>query len=174
VCPRSRRPERSAPSRVGAIRIPRIPLNLRLLVVSECFGSAFSAEAAAAALARGLRRGGLPAPDLLALPRGPLTPAELRAVLEEQHLQTRMLAARALVIAVAHLRENTLPASAAFELATRARQGGVPAYAVAGENALDSIQARVLDLQLILEASTPRKLAAAGRRLAKEVLAGIA
>ena len=56
--------------------------------------------------------------------------------------------------------------SAAFEIATRARQAGVPAYAVTGENALGAFDARMLDLQLVLEARGPRGLAAAGRRLA--------
>jgi glycerate 2-kinase len=56
-----------------------------------------------------------------------------------------------------------------FEIATRARQAGVPAYAVAGENALDPFDERILDLQAILEASSPRALEAAGRHLAELV-----
>ena len=61
----------------------------------------------------------------------------------------------------------------AFELATRARQGGVPCYAVTAENGLDSFQARILDLQLVLQAGAPRSLRAAGSALAQEVLAGL-
>ena len=53
-----------------------------------------------------------------------------------------------------------------FEIATRARQAGVPAYAVTGENELDAFDARMLDLQVILEARTVRGLAAAGTKLA--------
>ena len=44
--------------------------NLRLLLVSEPFGAALGAPAAARWLARGLQDGGLPAPDVLALPGG--------------------------------------------------------------------------------------------------------
>ena len=67
------------------------------------------------------------------------------------------------------LAERTLTVSPAFEIATRARQGGVPAYAVTGENLLDAFDARILDLQVILQASSARALAAAGRRLAELV-----
>ena len=45
----------------------------------------------------------------------------------------------------------------------------MPAYAVTAENGLSAFDARILDLQVILEASTPRALAAAGRRLAELV-----
>ena len=45
----------------------------------------------------------------------------------------------------------------------------MPAYAVTGENALDAFDARMLDLQAILEASSARALEAAGRRLAELV-----
>jgi hypothetical protein len=43
----------------------------------------------------------------------------------------------------------------------------VPCYAVVGSNQLDSFGARVLDLQVVLEAGTPAQLRAAGRRLAE-------
>jgi hypothetical protein len=42
----------------------------------------------------------------------------------------------------------------------------VPAYAVTAENALDSFDARILDLQLILEARSRAALVAAGLELA--------
>ena len=57
-------------------------------------------------------------------------------------------------------------ASAVFEIATRARQAGIPAYAVAGKNALSSFDARILDLQVILEANNTRALRRAGEKLA--------
>jgi hypothetical protein len=60
----------------------------------------------------------------------------------------------------------SLTDSATFEIATRARQGGVPAYAVLAENALDSFDARILDLQVVLRASGTSALLAAGRELA--------
>ena len=55
------------------------------------------------------------------------------------------------------------------EVATRARQSGVPCYAVVGKRELDAFGARVLDLQAILEAGTLEEIEAAGRRLAELV-----
>ena len=52
-----------------------------------------------------------------------------------------------------------------FEVATRARQAGVPAYAVARRNDLDLFEMRILDLQVVLEAKDERELEGAGRAL---------
>ncbi len=93
--------------------------------------------------------------------------ADVGKLLAECDFDARMRAARAVIIAVQRLREETLAGSAAFEIATRARQAGVPCYAITAENRLDAFDARILDLQTILEAEDPRALAAAGRKLAK-------
>jgi glycerate 2-kinase len=77
-----------------------------------------------------------------------------------------MRRARAVVVAAMRLEEQTLAGSVTFEIATRARQSGVPAYAVTGENALDAFGARVLDLQLILRARGRKALVSAGLELA--------
>ena len=77
-----------------------------------------------------------------------------------------MRRARAVIVADSRLAESTLRGSATFEIATRARQAGVPAYAVTGGNALDLLDARILDLQVILEAHDIRGLRNAGRKLA--------
>ena len=61
----------------------------------------------------------------------------------------------------AHLR-----ATPEFEILTRARQAGVPAYAICGDARLDAFDARLLDLQVVIEARTARALNAAARRLA--------
>jgi glycerate kinase len=84
-----------------------------------------------------------------------------------------MADSRALLIAAARLDGQVLQATAAFELATRARQGGVPSYAITAANGLDSFQARILDLQLILEAGSPRALRDSAHALAAEVMAGL-
>jgi hypothetical protein len=60
-------------------------------------------------------------------------------------------------------------ASAVFEIATRARQAGVPAYAVTGRNALSLFDARILDLQVVVEARDTRALRKAGEKLAEVV-----
>jgi glycerate kinase len=145
-----------------------------VLVLAESFGESLNATRVADAIGRGLcaNERGLHAKgpllcDLCPLHMGTDTRAEIPAkLLDGLDFSRRMLAARALVIACAHLDDRTLAGSVTFEAATRARQSGVPAYAIAGRNALDPFEARIVDLQVILEASTPRTLATAGRKLA--------
>lgn len=143
----------------------------RLLVAAGPFGPALPADAVADAIARGLTAGGLPEPDLCPLGSGDSeAPAEdPRAVLDAAGFDARMRSARAVVLATASLREQTLAGSMAFEIATRARQAGVPAYAVTAENRLDAFDARIMDLQAIVEATSARALRDAGRRLASLV-----
>ncbi|HEY7960526.1 MAG TPA: hypothetical protein VID29_01280 [Solirubrobacteraceae bacterium] len=85
----------------------------------------------------------------------------------------RMHRSRAIVLAARTLDGKTLlKRGAVFEIATRARQGGVPAYAIVGHNALDLFEARILDLQAVLQAgdrqgvTTANAARAAGRGLA--------
>lgn len=137
----------------------------QLLIAAGAFSPRLSASAVAAAIARGIQAGGLPEPDLL-----PLSPAEeasedVRALLDALDFDARMRRARAVVIAAPRLAERTLAGSLTFEIATRARQSGVPAYAVTAENRLDAFDARILDLQLILEARSARSLESAGHKL---------
>jgi glycerate kinase len=144
-------------------QIPTTPL-----IATGSFGPGLPASRVAAAIARGFRAGGMPAD------RCPITPEEVRggdlgALLDALDFDTRMRRARAVVLGEWRLQERALAGSATFEIATRARQAGVPAYAVTGENRLDPFDARILDLQAILEAKSTRALAAAGRRLAQLV-----
>jgi len=78
-----------------------------------------------------------------------------------------MRRARAVILGERQLQERALRGSVAFEIATRARQAGVPAYAVTSENTLDPFDVRILDLQVIVQASSRRALVAAGKRLAQ-------
>jgi len=143
---------------------PRIPQCL--LIAAASFGPRLPAAGVAAAIARGLRAGGRTELDLC--PFDPCAPAAggVAAQLQAPDFDARMRRARALIVAAEHLEHQTLARSVTFELASRARQGGVPAYAVSAANALDLFDARILDLQLILEASSAQALALAGRRLA--------
>lgn len=141
----------------------------RALVLSVWLTDGLGPRAAAKAIARGLRAGGQPEPDILALEQPGSTSSEVRELLDRSGFDERMRASRALVVAAPRLHERTLAASVTFEVATRARQGGVPAYALTGENALNAFDARILDLQLILEASTTRGLAKAAEKLARVV-----
>ena len=144
------------------------PMPQRMLIASQPFGPRLGAERVARAIATGFEQAGRPRADLLALPADS-GPEDVREQLDAAGFDARMRQARAVVIACARLHERALAGSAAFEIATRARQGGVPAYAVTAENALDAFDARMLDLQLIVQATGARALAAAGRRLASVV-----
>jgi glycerate kinase len=88
-------------------------------------------------------------------------------VLDALDFDRRMRAARAVVTGEGALDQQSLAGKLVAEIATRARQSGVPCHAVVGRRELDAFGARVLDLQAILEAGTPDQLEAAGRRLAK-------
>jgi glycerate kinase len=151
-------------TRRASALIPR-----RLLVASGPFGPGLAATGVAAALARGLRAGGAPEPDVCPLPLTDADGATMRTLLDEVDFDGRMRSARAVIVAAGRLHERTLAGSMTFELATRARQSGVPAYAVTGENRLDPFDVRILDLQVVLEASSARSLSAAGRKLASLV-----
>jgi glycerate kinase len=87
-------------------------------------------------------------------------------VLDVLDFDARMRAARAVVTGEGRIDQQSLAGKAVSEVATRARQSGVPCYAVVGRRELDAFGARVLDLQAILEAGTVAELEAAGRRLA--------
>jgi glycerate kinase len=149
-----------------------------VLVVAGSFGDVLRAEEVARAIARGLVADGRPEPDLCPIEVEERTLAErargtrkmaapdVSALLAELDFDARMRRARAVVLAEERLRERTLRGSVVFEIATRARQGGVPAYAVTGENTLAPFDARILDLQVILEANSKRALTRAGRKLA--------
>ncbi|HEY2633009.1 MAG TPA: hypothetical protein VGI26_11605 [Solirubrobacteraceae bacterium] len=139
-----------------------------VLLLAEPFGKGLTAERVASPLARGLAADGSLEADLCPLEEGlgggqvvgPSTP------LDEVHFDRRMRAARAVVLVCAKLNDRALAGSVAFEAATRARQSGVPAYAVTASNALDPFEARIVDLQVILQADDSRSLSAAGRKLA--------
>jgi glycerate kinase len=87
-------------------------------------------------------------------------------VLESLGFDARMRAARAVVTGEGRLDRQSLAGKAVSEVATRARQAGVPCHAVVGERCLDAFGARILDLQAILEASTLAEIEAAGAELA--------
>jgi len=137
------------------------------LIASGPFGDALSAELVALAIAQGLCAGGAPEPDLCPIPGDRGRASDVEALLEGLDFDARMRRARAVILGERQLEERALRGSVAFEIATRARQAGVPAYAVTGSSALDPFDARILDLQVIVEARSRRALVAAGRTLAQ-------
>jgi glycerate kinase len=91
------------------------------------------------AFARGLIAGGLPEPDVYAEPGDGL----------DATFDARMRAAFAVVVGEPVLDRASLRGPL-FEIATRARQAGVPCHAVAGEDRIDPFDKRILDLQYVL------------------------
>ena len=87
-------------------------------------------------------------------------------VLDAVGFDARMRRARAVVTGEGKLDSQSLVGKAVSEVATRARQAGVPCHAVVGTRELDDFGARILDLQTVLEASTLVEIEDAGRRLA--------
>lgn len=141
-----------------------------LLVAGTAFDERLDAERVTSAIVLGLNDGGRPAEAAAIVSDAPTRDGKsTAALLASLNFDVRMRAARAVVLATARLREETLAGSVTFEIATRARQAGVPAYAVTGEDLLDSFDVRILDLQTILRARTHRSLRSAGRKLAELV-----
>lgn len=87
-------------------------------------------------------------------------------VLDALRFDPRLRRARAVVVGEGRLDASTLEGKVAAEIATRARQIGVPAHAVVGTNAMNRFDARILDLQAIIEAPDEAALERAGAHLA--------
>jgi glycerate 2-kinase len=88
-------------------------------------------------------------------------------VLDAIGFDERMRAARAVVTGEGRLDQQSLAGKAVSEVSTRARQAGVPSFAIVGQRALDAFGQRILDLQVVLEAGTPRRLETAARKLSE-------
>jgi glycerate kinase len=86
-------------------------------------------------------------------------------VLRALNFDERMRASRAVIVGEGRIDEQTLQGKIAGEIATRARQSGVPCFAIVGSSALDAFGARMLDLQRVLEATDLDAIAAAAASL---------
>jgi glycerate kinase len=87
-------------------------------------------------------------------------------ILDALGFDARMRAARAVITGEGRLDRQSLAGKAVSEVATRARQSGVPCHAIVGERRLDAFGARILDLQAIFEAGTLKEIEAAGKQVA--------
>ncbi len=87
-------------------------------------------------------------------------------ILDAVDFDRRMRQARAVITGEGKLDEQSLAGKLVSEIATRARQSGVPCHAIVGTRELDTFGVRVLDLQAVLEASTPAEIEAAASELA--------
>jgi glycerate 2-kinase len=86
-------------------------------------------------------------------------------VLRALDFDTRMRAARAVIVGEGRIDEQTMQGKIAGEVATRARQAGVPCFAIVGSSELDAFGARMLDLQRVIEATDLDAIAAAAASL---------
>lgn len=134
----------------------------QVLIAAQPLSHKLSPRRVGDALASGLRHHGRYRAEIVELGHD-LHVADLDSI----RFDERMKASRAVIIAAPKLDEHTLLRSLPFEIATRARQGGVPAYAVTRENALHPFDVRILDLQVVIEARSEKSLRSAGIELAE-------
>jgi len=95
-------------------------------------------------------------------------------VLDTLDFDVRMRASRAVVTGEGRLDAQTLQGKLVGEIGTRARQAGVPLHAVVGSDALDGFGKRIIDLQLVLEATTLDELEQAGETIGRALVDGSA
>ena len=95
-------------------------------------------------------------------------------VLDALGFDERMRAARAVVTGEGKLDEQTLEGKLVGEIGTRARQAGVPLHAIVGTDRLDPFGKRIIDLQLVQEATDLDAMEAAGERLGRALADGSA
>ena len=144
---------------------PMIPTTV--IVVATAFPARLSAARVAAALQHGLSSGaGAWVLDAWTVAEHHNGVKPLTDDCDPRSFAQRLHAARALVLAAADSFEELQPSDAIFDLATDARQGGIPAYAVCARTDTDPFTARVMDLQVVLAARSTPQLIAAGRTLA--------
>ena len=93
-------------------------------------------------------------------------------VLDALDFDERMRASRAVVTGEGKLDEQTLQGKLVGEIGTRTRQAGVPLHAIVGRDALDAFGKRIIDLQLVQEATTIAELEAAGETLGSALADG--
>jgi glycerate kinase len=93
-------------------------------------------------------------------------------ILDALGFDARMRAARAVVTGEGKLDEQTLEGKLVGEIGTRTRQAGVPLHAIVGTDRLDGFGKRIIDLQLVQEATDIAELEAAGERLGHALAAG--
>ena len=95
-----------------------------------------------------------------------------RFVLSALDFDARMRAARAVVTGEGRLDEQTLEGGLVGEIGTRARQAGVPLHAIVGADALDAFGKRIIDLQVVQEATDLEQIEAAGETLGRGLADG--
>src|SRR5918992_980331 len=95
-------------------------------------------------------------------------------VLEALDFDARMRASRAVVTGEGKLDQQTLEGKLVGEIGTRTRQGGVPLHAIVGTDRLDAFGKRMIDLQVVQEATDIAEMEAAGEALGRALADGSA
>jgi glycerate kinase len=95
-------------------------------------------------------------------------------ILDALGFDERMRAARAVVTGEGRLDEQTLEGKLVGEIGTRTRQAGVPLHAIVGTDALDAFGKRMIDLQVVQEATDLEQIEAAAERLGRALADGSA
>jgi glycerate kinase len=90
-------------------------------------------------------------------------------ILDHLDFDSRTRASRAVVTGEGCLDAQSLAGKAISEVATRARQAGVPCHAIVGRRELDSFGIRILDLQVVAEAGTLARIRRAAERMGEEL-----
>ena len=93
-------------------------------------------------------------------------------MLDALDFDERMRASRAVVTGEGKLDDQTLRGKLVGEIGTRARQAGVPLHAIVGVDAMCAFEKRIIDLQMVQEATTIEELEAAGERLGEALATG--
>ena len=93
-------------------------------------------------------------------------------VLDALDFDLRMRASRAVVTGEGKLDEQTLQGKLVGEIGTRTRQAGVPLHAIVGTDRLDGFGKRMIDLQMVQEATNIAEMEAAGERLGEALASG--
>jgi glycerate kinase len=86
-------------------------------------------------------------------------------VLDQVDFPARMRASRAVITGEGSLDRQTLLGKAVGEVATRARQAGVPCHAIVGRMEMTEFDARILDFESVTEAGSAEAVADAAERL---------
>ncbi len=93
-------------------------------------------------------------------------------VLDALDFTDRMRAARCVITGEGKLDQQTLEGKVVGEIGTRTRQGGVPLHAIVGTDAMDGFAKRMIDLQVVVEASTLDEVEASAHELGALIRAG--
>jgi glycerate kinase len=93
-------------------------------------------------------------------------------ILDALDFDLRMRAARCVITGEGKLDAQTLQGKVVGEIGTRTRQAGVPLHAIVGTDALDPFGKRMIDLQVVEEASTLDDVEASAHRLGTLIRAG--